>query len=265
MSAWKWVLAAIVVAGVAVGVVLWLQAPPQSAPEQTPPAPAAPQAAAPQHYPLPEQEPTQQSQEPLPQLDGSDEAVRAALSDTLGKPPVEAFLVPKEFVRRFVALVDSLDRHPVPLEFRPVKHVEGVPITQPKAGGDLFVLQPEDAKRYTPWVTALQAADTQKLVDLYLRYYPLMQKAYEDLGYPGKYFNDRVVQIIDHLLATPEVDGPIELVRPKVLFQFADPALEQRSWGQKTLIRMGQDNTAAVKAKLVQIRGRIAVTGEAQH
>ncbi len=262
MSAWKWVLAAIAVAGTAVAVVLWLQATPETAPEQAAAQPA--QAAnAPQHYPLPAPEPTQQSQEPLPQLDGSDDAVRAALVESLGKQPVEAFLVPKEFVRRLVALVDSLDRHPVPLEFRPLKHVAGLPIAQAQ-GPDLFVLQPEDAKRYTPWVTALQSVDTQKLADLYLRYYPLMQKAYEDLGYPGKYFNDRVVQIIDHLLAAPEVDGPIQLVRPKVLFQFADPALEQRSWGQKALIRMGQDNAAAVKAKLGEIRGRIAV-GEASH
>jgi hypothetical protein len=262
MSAWKWVLAAVAVAGTAVGVVVWLQ----SAPEAPPPEDAAtapPQASAPQHYPLPETDPTQQTAEPLPQLDGSDDAVHSALAASLGQQPVEAFLVPKDFVRRVVALIDSLDRHPVPLEFRPVKHVAGLPVTQSQ-GPDLYVLQPDDAKRYTPWVTALQTVDAQKLVDLYLRYYPLMQKAYEDLGYPGKYFNDRVVQIIDHLLATPEVASPIELVRPKVLFQFADPALEQRSWGQKALIRMGQDNAAAVKAKLGEIRGRIAVSGGAR-
>ena len=263
MSAWKWVLAAVVVAGAAAGVVLWLQSAPET-PAQPPAASQAKSEPAPQHYPLPAPEPTQQTPEPLPQLDGSDDAIRTALADSLGQAPVESFLVPKEFVRRFVALVDSLDRHPVPLEFRPTKHVAGLPVTQPK-GPDSFELQPEDAQRYTPWVTALQSADTQKIVDLYLRYYPLMQKAYEDLGYPGKYFNDRVVQIIDHLLATPEVDGPIELVRPKVLFQFADPALEQRSWGQKAMIRMGQDNAAAVKAKLVEIRGRIAVSPAAQH
>src|ERR1043166_2948808 len=176
MSAWKWVLAAVVVAGAAAGVVLWLQSAPEKPSEQA--AAQQPAAApAPQHYPLPTPDATQQTPEPLPELDGSDDAVRTALVDTLGKPPVEAFLVPKEFVRRFVALVDSLDRHPVPLEFRPTKHVAGVPATQAK-GPDTFELQPEDAQRYTPWVTALQAADTQKLVDLYLRYYPLLQKAY---------------------------------------------------------------------------------------
>ena len=39
---------------------------------------------------------------------------------------------------------------------------------------------------------------------VYERLYPLFQQAYEDLGYPGKYFNDRLVEVIDHLLQTPE-------------------------------------------------------------
>src|SRR4051812_45587701 len=99
MSAWKWVLAAVVVAGAAIGVVLWLQSAPET-PGQEAAAKQASAEPAPQHYPLPEPEPTQQAPEPLPQLDGSDDAVHAALSDSLGKTPVESFLVPKEFVRR---------------------------------------------------------------------------------------------------------------------------------------------------------------------
>ncbi|MGH8487811.1 MAG: DUF3014 domain-containing protein, partial [Gammaproteobacteria bacterium] len=43
------------------------------------------------------------------------------------------------------------------------------------------------------------------------------------------------------------------------LYQFADPEVEKRSWGQKTLIRMGPANAAAVKAKLREIRASIAV------
>ena len=260
MSAMKWVLLAVAAAALVAILVLSQQ---QPEPAGEPPAPTPAAAEAPSHYPVPATEPTPAATAPLPQLDGSDQAVREELEQSIGKAPVEAFLLPAEFLRRFVALIDSLDRHPVPLEFRPMKHVAGLPVTKAE-GPDGFVLQPDDARRYTPWVNALQSADTQKLVEMYLRYYPLLQKAYEDLGYPGKYFNDRVVQIIDHLLATPEVPGPIELVRPKVLFQFADPSLEQRSWGQKALVRMGQDNAAAVKAKLVDLRGRIAVNQNPQ-
>jgi hypothetical protein len=99
--------------------------------------------------------------------------------------------------------------------------------------------------------------DTGKLVALYVRLYPLFQQAYRDLGYPDRYFNDRLVEVIDHLLATPSVPGPIKLAQPHVLYEFADPALEARSAGQKILIRIGPDNAARVKAKLRELRRQV--------
>jgi hypothetical protein len=87
--------------------------------------------------------------------------------------------------------------------------------------------------------------------------YPLFQQSYEDLGYPGKYFNDRLVQVIDHLLQAPEVTGPIRLVQPKVMFQYADPSLENSSAGQKLLIRMGPANERIIKQKLREFRAEI--------
>jgi len=69
---------------------------------------------------------------------------------------------------------------------------------------------------------------------VYLRFYPLFQQAYQDLGYPNGYFNDRLVKVIDVLLATPQIAGPIELVRPKVMYAFADPTLESAA-GRSTI------------------------------
>jgi hypothetical protein len=42
------------------------------------------------------------------------------------------------------------------------------------------------------------------------------------------------------------------------MYQFADPALESRSAGQKFMIRIGPDNAASIKAKLRALRERIA-------
>jgi len=95
-------------------------------------------------------------------------------------------------------------------------------------------------------------------VTVYRQYYPLFQKAYGEIAKPGAYFNDRLVQAIDDLLAAPEVAEPIALVQPKVLQNYADPALESRSSGQKIMIRMGQANADRVKAKLREIRGLVA-------
>ncbi|MGH8470837.1 MAG: DUF3014 domain-containing protein [Gammaproteobacteria bacterium] len=231
-----------------------------SAPQPKPSAPA-PETAQPEiHYPVaatgaPEQAP------PLPALNESDEAVRASMEKSFGKAPVEAFLLPTEIIRHLVATVDSLDRDPVPLHFRPVKHVPGLPVVNAKSE-TIITLSAENAKRYEPYISALRAVDAKRFADVYRHYYPLFQQAYENLGYPGRYFNDRLIPIIDHLLATPDISEPIQLVRPKVLYQFADPEVEKRSWGQKTLIRMGPANAAVVKAKLREIRASIAVNAD---
>ncbi|MDQ3773268.1 MAG: DUF3014 domain-containing protein [Pseudomonadota bacterium] len=237
------------------------QQPPQTATPPPPePAAPAPETAQPEvQYPVPTIEAPEEAP-PLPALHESDEAVRDAMEKSFGKAPVEAFLVPTEIIRHLVATIDSLDRGPVPLHFRPMKHVPGLPTVNAKDGK--IILSPDNTKRYEPYISALRAIDAKQFADLYLRYYPLFQNAYEDLGYPGRYFNDRLIQIIDHLLETPDISEPIELIWPKVLYQFADPELEKRSWGQKTLIRIGPANAAAVKAKLREIRASIAIKAD---
>jgi len=92
---------------------------------------------------------------------------------------------------------------------------------------------------------------------VYERLYPLFQQSYEDLGYPGKYFNDRLVEVIDHLLQAPEAAGPVPLVQPKVFYEYADADLESRSAGQKLLMRMGPANERLIKEKLRAFRAEI--------
>jgi hypothetical protein len=97
----------------------------------------------------------------------------------------------------------------------------------------------------------------KRLTNVYFHFYPLFQDAYQSLGLPGHYFNDRLVEVIDSLLATPELSTPPDLVRPSVMYQFADPALEALPSGQKVLLRMGPENAAIVKAKLTELRALV--------
>ncbi|MEO8016650.1 MAG: DUF3014 domain-containing protein, partial [Pseudomonadota bacterium] len=119
------------------------------------------------------------------------------------------------------------------------------------------VLEAANYERYKSLVQLVRSTDTQHLVATYTRYYPLFQEAYESLGHPPQYFNDRLIEVIDHLLATPDIKVPIELAQPGVLYEFADPKLETRSAGQKVLIRMGSENATAVKDKLRELRGEL--------
>jgi hypothetical protein len=220
------------------------------------PAPEAPPPAPPTHYPVPPPPPTAVSQPPsLPTLENSDSSLRASLEQLVGKIAVEKLLNSKTLIQNLVLTINSLDRDPVPQRVRPWQAVPGHPAVH--ADGGNLTLSADNAQRYAPYMALVKAIDAKQLAGVYLSNYPLFQQAYRQQGYPDGYFNDRLIAIIDHLLAAPDVQGPIQVVQPKVLYEFADPQLEQLSWGQKIMIRIGADNEALVKAKLQAIRAAI--------
>jgi hypothetical protein len=254
-----WWSAGIVIAGaIAIGIYYRYYSPTPAAPPQpqaVAPTPAAPPAPAIQH-PIPPV--TEQQAPPLPPLDESDSLVQDSLIGLLGKPAVAKFLVPHHIIRDVVVTVDNVPRRKVAAELRPVQPTAGDTAVD-QQGGSTF-LSEQNYARYAPFIDVVRSVDPKALAAIYFRLYPLFQQAYENLGYPGKYFNDRMVQAIDSLLATPDVQGPIALVRPKVFYQFADPKLEALPAGQKVLIRMGPQNAAIVKEKLQQFRAAITAT-----
>jgi hypothetical protein len=206
---------------------------------------------------------------PLPPLAQSDGALGDALTALLGRKAVLTHLQVDNFVHRFVATVDNLARAQASPRLWPVNPT-----------GDRFAVEERDGQtvmatdnglRYAPLVLLAESIDPEKAVELYARFYPLFQQAYEELGYPKQYFNDRLVHVIDHLLATPEpqgpvvvklieVPGPIKMERPWVNYQYADPELEALTAGQKALLRTGPANERRLKARLLAFRQ--AITGE---
>jgi DUF3014 family protein len=195
-------------------------------------------------------------EKPLPPLNESDATLRGSVERLTDAKTAEEFLVPENLVRNFVVTVDNLTRVKVASDRRPVKPTPGATVVEIR--GNETILSEENYARYAPFVSLVQAADAKQATAVYLHYYPLFQRAYEDLGYPDDYFNDRMVDVIDHLLATPTPAGPIKLTQPKVFFEYADPALEGLSAGQKLLLRMGPANAAQIKAKLKELRVEIA-------
>ena len=244
-------LAAIIALAIG-GYVVWRarSEPPRPAPA---PAIAAPEPKAPVEPPRIEHPvAVEPPPAPLPGLGESDATTGGALAKVLGKATFEQFLIPKDLVRHVVATVDNLPRKHVAQRLMPVKAVPGPLETTGKDAS--LVIAADNAARYTPYVRAFEAVDSKKLAAMYAQHYPLFQLAYSELGYPTRYFNDRLFEAIDNLLAAPDVSGPLALTQPKVLFEFADPALQELSAGQKILVRMGSDNEARVKAKLRELR-----------
>ena len=121
-----------------------------------------------------------------------------------------------------------------------------------------------NADRYAAFLTFVESVEPRRAASVYRTLYPEFQQAYEELGYPGRYFNDRLVEVIDLLLATPEpavaprvhlppINGPVRPERPWVLYEFDDPALDRLASGQKMLLRMGPAAERRLKARLRRV------------
>jgi hypothetical protein len=213
-------------------------------------------------HPLPEGAGNAASAAPLPELAGSDVPLRAALSQISSADAVKDFLVPQDLIRKLVVTIDNLPRQKIAVEKRPANPVSGAFLAD---GDELHAtLDERNFERYKPMVAVVKRLDAQQLGALYIHYYPLFQQSYQNLGYPNGYFNDRLVEVIDNLLATPDPKGPVELVRPNVMYIYADPAFEKRPAGQKLLIRMGPENAKAIKAKLIELRA-VITAGQLKH
>lgn len=265
-------IAILVIAALGVGAYFWLQRQPpvQPRPAAAPAAVATPPAAPPPapaiRFPI---ETTATATGPaaaLPPLDKADTEVNSALKQLLGLKPVMTFLKIDGFVRRVAATVDNLARPFAAPRLWPVKQTPGR--FSAEGSGDESVVSAKNARRYAPFVSFVESVDTGRAVALYVRLYPLFQKAYQELGFPGRYFNDRLVAVIDVLLETPEPAGPLKLelteirdpvksVRPWVRYRFSDPELEALSSGQKMLLRTGPVNERRLKAKLADFRRQL--------
>jgi hypothetical protein len=186
-----------------------------------------------------------------------------ALNQLFGATTVLSMFEVQDFAQHFVATVDNLGRPHATSRLWPVHRPEGRFLVESRAGA--AVIRADNGLRYTPYVRLLENVDLRQATALYAQLYPQFQRAYEDLGFPSRYFNDRLVEVIDQLLAAPDsavpptvhlpaINGPLQPARPWVLYEFDDPALESLAAGQKIMLRLGTANESRVKARLKELR-----------
>ena len=263
-SAWPWLSLLVLALAAAAALVYYVSHREQAQQPPAPPPAAAAQATPPStgasaiNHPIEDARataPASLDQKPLPALMVSDTTMQNALADLFGSATLGKIFYEDSIVHRFVATIDNLPRKTLPLRYMPVKPVAGTFAVTGR--DDALATGPDNAARYAPYVGIADAIDAKALVGVYVHFYPLLQQDYRALGYPNGYFNDRLVQAIDDLLAAPDAPATSALIQPKVLYQYADPELESRSAGQKMMMRMGNENEAKIKAKLREIRNEI--------
>ncbi|MET0357392.1 MAG: DUF3014 domain-containing protein [Cellvibrio sp.] len=236
------------------------------------PTPAAVQPATPAAVPAEKpvyDEPTPAPvPQPLPELDQSDAAVLAALKELNINGLVE-MIIPQEILRKFVRAVNVLDEGKVITEYRPIASPQGAFVADSfnvkVSGGELgeqqdaeqFRVSPKNYLRYTLFVQVVSALESDASIALYKHYYPLINRAHQELGMSKHNFQSVLIRAIDKVLAAPDAGGDMILIHPKVYFEFADPALEKLPDAHKLMLRMGPDNAAKIKASLRNARVKL--------
>ncbi len=240
--------AILVIGGGIVAFLLW-QSKPESVPEPVVAALPAQQGPPQMIVALPPEKPQ------LPGLNESDEYMLDVLSGLFNKESLLDIFLVQHIIRKIVATVDNLPRQHLPPNVVPVKRASGRFMVEAKEG--IYTISVKNSARYSVYMKIVEMIEARKVVEAYVSLYPLFQKAYEELGYPGKYFNDCLLATIDNLLAAPEMKEPVRLVQPKVFYMYENTELESCSSGQKILMRIGRKNAAIIKDKLREIKKQI--------
>ncbi len=188
----------------------------------------------------------------LPALGESDSFIRERLQQIAEGAALLSYLVDDQMVRGFVILVDNISQGNLPQTNLPYRAVEGeFPVRT--VDNNLFELDEAGFRRFDRVVNALVDIDTDQAMMLYRLASPLFQQAYAELGYGDVSFDNTLSRAIRNVLATDDIEGSIQLVKPSVMYLYADSDIEAMSDIQKQMLRIGPDNREKVKSKLRQV------------
>jgi hypothetical protein len=185
---------------------------------------------------------------PVPQLDASDDFVRALIRQLSQKPEWAAWLASGDLVRSFVVSVDKIAVGSSPAKELKPAAPQGK--FQTLGSGRTLRIDPASYDRYNSLANAVDAIDPDGAARAYRRLRPLMQQAFDELGYVNLPFDERLARALGQLVAVPVPEGDVMLEATSVTFQYADPELEALSPAQKHLLRMGPHNMRLVQTKL---------------
>ena len=185
---------------------------------------------------------------PVPPLDASDDFVRALINQLSQKPEWAAWLASGDLIRSFVVSIDRIAVGSSPgKELKPVAPPGKF---QTLGTGRTLRIDPASYDRYNALANVVDAIDPDGAARAYRRLRPLMQQAFDELGYVNLPFDERLARALGQLVDVPVQEGDVMLKATSVTFQYADPELEELSPAQKHMLRMGPHNMRLVQTKL---------------
>jgi hypothetical protein len=129
------------------------------------------------------------------------------------------------------------------------------------AGTEAGAVDPASYRRWDPAVSALTSIEPADAAQVYVNVKPLLDEAYEELGYPDGNFDDAVARAVRMLAETPDVSEPPLLLRRPAYFEYEDAALRSLRPVQKQFVLIGPDNRRQVMAWLRRLAAALDLAG----
>jgi hypothetical protein len=239
-SRWTWIIALVVLIGVAVGGYLLVsrRRVPDSQPAPVAETPASPSPLGSDRLAV-----------DVPPLNASDVLVRELVRQLSAHPLVAAWLARDGLIRNFTVVVSNIAEGATPVKHVTVLRPSGR--FQVVERSDGLYLDPQSYERYSELASAFASLDPADAVKLYATLQPRIEEANSELGAPAGSFDATLERAIVKLLQTPVVTTPIR-VQPAggTGYGFSDDRLEGLTAPQKQLLRMGPDNERMVQKAL---------------
>jgi hypothetical protein len=196
----------------------------------------------------------------LPSLDDSDAWVQEKLPNYTWRKELLKLVINQDMIRRFVVFTDNFAQGSLAYEHSPlIKPSSKFSANENKIDGASDWHWDESAtRRFTLYVDLLRSFDSETLVQWYFEMKPLIDQAYEELGYPDDNFTDVLHDAITKVLDMEIPKEPLDLVRPSVMFRYKDEAIEGLDDADKLLLRLGKENLLVIKSVLLEINERLA-------
>ena len=192
----------------------------------------------------------------LPSLNDSDSFVFEGLRNLQNGAALLRVIAQEQLVRKFVVFVENVSRGEFPQTELPYRAVEQEMQVREVDDG-LFVMEQISHQRFDQFINLLVSMDSDEAMSFYRMLSPLFQQAYAEIGFRNVNFDSTLRRAITNVLQTTDVEGPHQLVKPSVMYVYADASVENLQEVHKQLIRIGPENTENVKAKLREVLTRL--------
>jgi hypothetical protein len=189
----------------------------------------------------------------LPPLGASDAFVRELVKGISSHPRLAVWVANDALIERFARMVGN-----IAYDEDPSVHA---PFLRPPSGfqvasaGEGSIIDPTSFRRYESLVGALESLDVEGSAAAYRHLRPLIEEAYDELGYPDS-FEVSLQRAIAKVLAVPRVEE-LGVYREVTAYHLVDAELEALAPAQKALLRTGPSNVARLQAKVRRLADAI--------